>query len=87
MIFEQPHHGRRVGHGNVPRRLCAAAIEVLVRGVERDGEEAPGMPLEGLLLLLTVPDGGSAGARDYINGKLIHVMLCFGLASRLDLDH
>ena len=38
VVAKQAHHRRRVGHGDVTRRLCAATVEVLVPGVERDGK-------------------------------------------------
>src|SRR6266481_5991120 len=86
VVSEKPHHGRSVGHGNVAGRLVAAAVEVLVPGVERYGKETSGVPFKALLTLLILPDRRCATARNHINRELVHVMLRLGLASRPDLD-
>ena len=89
VVSEKPHHGRSVGHGYVARRLVAAAVEVLVPGVERYGKKTSGVPFKtllALLVLLILPDRRCATARNHIDRELVHVMLRLGLSSRLDLD-
>src|SRR5262249_178865 len=85
-IPEQTHHGRRVGHCNIPGGLMAAAVEVLVPCIERNREETPGLPLKTFLLLFILPDRRCAAPRNHVDRGLVHVMLGLGLASRLDLD-
>src|SRR5688572_15282245 len=54
-IVEKVHHQRSIGDGEVTRRLRAAAVEVLVPGVERNGEEAAGLPFERTFLAIALP--------------------------------
>src|SRR5919109_2793531 len=77
-VPKQAHHGRRVGHGDVARRLVAAAVEVLVPRVERNGKETSGVPLKALLFLLisvTLPDRRRPTAGNHIKRYLVHVVL------------
>ena len=86
-VVEEAHHGRRGGDRDVAGRLLAAAVEVLVPGIERDGEEAAGVPLEGLLVVIVDPDVRRAPPRDDVAELLVHVVLRLGLAAGADLDH
>src|SRR5207247_3032298 len=89
IVPKQAYHRRRIGHGDVAGRLVAAAVEVLVPGVERNGKQDSGGPFEALLALLVfliLPDRRCSAARNHIDGELVHVVLRLGLAPGLDLD-
>src|SRR5215471_13497360 len=85
-VPKQPHHRRRVGHRDVTGGLIAAAIEVLVPRIEWNRKETPCLPFKTRLLFLILPDRRCASARNHIDRGLVHVMLWFGFASRLDFD-
>src|SRR5207237_1581290 len=55
---EQSDDGWSVRYGSISGRLIAAAIEVLVGGIQRDGEDAAWPPLESLLAIVLVPHAG-----------------------------
>src|SRR3990170_2975176 len=86
VVPEEAHHGRRVGYGDVADRLVAAAVEVLVPRVKRNGKEASGLPLKAILALLILPDCRCAVARNHIDRELVQMVLRLRLAPRLDLD-
>ena len=83
---ELAQHPRQVGDRDHPRGLGAAAVEVLIPRVHRDGEVRPLRPLEGLLLGLVVPDGGRPAAAQDVDDLVVHVVIGVGLAGRADLQ-
>src|SRR4029077_15579740 len=54
-IVKQVHPERGAGYGKKPDGSISLAVEVLVRSVQRDREQAARMPLEGLLLAILLP--------------------------------
>ena len=67
--------GRGVGRAVQPHRLFAAGVVQLVPGVERNGEDAPLLPFEGVLRLALVPDGGRTAPLQHEEYLLVHVTL------------
>ena len=63
VVADEVQHDRRGGHREVAGRLGARAVEVLVAGVQGNGEQAAGLPLEAVLALAVVPDASCCRAR------------------------
>src|SRR4029450_4396809 len=70
-IVKQVHHERRAGDGEKLHRGGSLPIEVLVLSVQRNSEQAPGMPLEGVLAAVFLPYGGSPVPVKNINNLLV----------------
>jgi hypothetical protein len=83
-VVEKIHHERSVGHGEVASGLRAAAIEVLVPGIERNGEEASGLPFERMLPSLALPYGRRPSAAGDINHFLVEMPLRFEFSAGRD---
>src|SRR5581483_4096894 len=75
------------GHGQKAGGLAAGAVEMLVPGVERNGEQAARGPLERLLLLPLVPYGGAATAGKDVGELFIQVPLRSELFPRRNFAH
>ena len=69
------------------RRLLAGAVEVLVPGVERDGEQGAGLPFEGDALAGIVPHAGRAAPIEDQDHLLEELALRLELLARRDLAH
>src|SRR6476660_5532741 len=73
--------------------LIAAAVKVLIPGIERDREQAAGLPLEAVFAFAAgavgriLPDARRPPAGHDIYRQFIQMMLRFGFASGFDLDH
>ena len=85
LLRKHAHHGWRVRHGDVARGLRAAAVEVLVRRVQRDHQEAARRPLERGLLALAQPHTRRAAAGDDVHHFFVHVALGLRLPAGPDL--
>src|SRR5207237_3285434 len=83
-IVKQVHHERRAGYGKKPDRGVSLPIEVLVLRVQRNREQASRMPLEGLLLAISLPHRSGSMTVENINHFLIEVFLRSQLCSRRD---
>ncbi len=77
----------RVGHRHEARGLLARGIEVLVAGVERNGEDRPGAPFERDLHAGVVPHRGRAAAVEDVDHLLEELALRRELATGRDLAH
>ena len=86
VVVEQAEDDRHVVDREQPRRLVALAVEVLVMHVQRDRNEAPFLPLEGLLGAVVVPDGGGAAALHHQDQLLVEVAHGVQTLPRRDLD-
>ena len=65
---------RQIVGGGDARTFAPAGIEMLVAGVQRQGEKTLGSPLETMLAAVTGLDGGAAVARKDIDHLLEHVL-------------
>ena len=74
-VVKELHHKGCVGHGKISYRLAAAAVEMLVTGVQGDREQTSGLPLESMLFPLVLPNGRCPMALGYIDGLFIEVPL------------
>ncbi len=83
-IVKQVHHERRAGYGKKPDRGVSLPVEVLVLCVQRNREQAARMPLEGLLLAISLPHGSGAMSLENIDHLFIKMLLRFQLCSRRD---
>src|SRR4249919_1131074 len=83
-IMKQVHHERRAGDGKISDRGVSLTIEVLVFCVQRNREQAARMPLEGLLLAISLPYGSGSMSAQNIDHLFIKMFLRFQLASRRD---
>src|SRR5262245_45812420 len=61
-IVKEVEDDRHAVDGKKSRRLVTLAIEVLVRGVERQSEQTSVLPLKGLLRACVVPDSRRAAS-------------------------
>src|SRR5207244_2089327 len=61
-IVKKVHDEGQVGDRQISCRLGAAAVEVLVPGVERNREEAAALPFEAVLFSVALPDGRGAAS-------------------------
>src|SRR6266705_1478406 len=83
-ILKQVHHEWRTGYGKKPDRGVSLPIEVLVLCVQRNREQASRMPLEGLLLAVSLPYRSGSMTVENINHLFIEMFLRFQLCSRRD---
>src|SRR4029453_11078269 len=86
-IVKQVHHERRAGYGKKLDRGVSLPIEVLVLSVQRNSEQAPGMPLEGVLAAVFLPYGGSPVPVKNINHLLVKMFLRMQFCSGWDFTH
>ena len=86
-IAERVDDHRRVGHRYVARGLVARAVEVLVRAVERDGENRARLPLEGDAFAGVVPHGGGAAPVEHVNHFFKQLALGREALPRRDFAH
>ena len=86
LVVEQVQHDAEVVDRGEARGLGARAVEVLVMGVERQGEEALGAPLEAVLLAVMGLDRGAAMAREDVDHLFEEMALRRGLAAGCDID-
>ena len=86
LVVEQAEDDGHVVDREQPRRLVALAVEMLVMHVQRHRDEAPFLPLEGLLGAVVVPDGGGAPALDHQDQLLVEVAHGVQALARRDLD-
>ena len=77
--------GGRVGHRDIADALLAGAVEMLMPGIERDGEDGAGLPFEGDALAGIVPHAGRAAAVEHQDHLLVQLPLRRELAARRDL--
>src|SRR5262245_7121999 len=86
-VVKQVHHKRRAGYGKIPNGGATLPVEVLVLCVQRDREQAAWVPLEGLLLAVSLPHrSGSMAVKD-INHLFIEMFLRFQFCPRWDFAH
>ncbi len=78
---------RGVGHRHVAGSLAARAVEVLVPGIERNGEQGAGLPLEGDAAAGIVPHRGRAAAVEHQDHFLEQLALRRQFLPRRDLAH
>src|SRR6185436_7012481 len=78
---------RRRGHRQKPRRLLSAGVEMLPPGIGRRREQAAGLPLEGDLPVLLVPDRRRAAAFEHEIDFLEQIALRRDALARRDLQH
>src|SRR2546429_8781165 len=83
-IVKQVHHERRAGYGKKPDRGVSLPVEVLVLCVQRNREQASRMPLEGLLLAVSLPYRSGSMTVENINHLFVKMFLRFQLCSRRD---
>src|SRR5438093_4080740 len=83
-IVKQVHHERRAGYGKKPDRGVSLPIEVLVLCVQRNREQAARVPLEGLLLAISLPYGSGSVSVQNIDHLFIKMFLWFQCCSRRD---
>src|SRR6266481_10191111 len=83
-IVKQVHHERRAGYGKKPDRGVSLPIEMLVLCVQRNREQASRMPLEGLLLAVSLPYRSGSMTVENINHLFVKMFLRFQLCSRRD---
>src|SRR5207244_4849233 len=81
-IVKQADDGRGVADRQVASRLAAAAVEMLVAGIERDGEKAALAPFEGDFAVFVVPHRRGAVALEDVHHLLIDVQLDVRLSAR-----
>src|SRR5213594_699924 len=86
-IVKQVHHERRASYSKKPDRGVSLPIEVLVLCVQRNREQASRVPLEGLLLTVSLPHRSGSMTVENINHFLIEVFLRSQLCSRRDFAH
>src|SRR5215813_9355656 len=83
-IVKQVHHERRAGYGKISNGGVTLPIEVLVLRVQRDREQAAWVPLEGLLLAVSLPYRSRSMPFQNIDHLFIKMFLRFQLGSRRD---
>src|SRR5581483_546310 len=76
---------RRIGDGDIARRVLARAVEMLMPGVERNGEQRSRFPLEADALPGVVPHRGRAASAEDQDHLLEQLPLRRQLAGRRDL--
>ena len=86
-IMEEIENDRHAIHGEKPRRLVARAIEMLIPGIERQGEKTPLLPIKGLLRAPIIPNGCCAPAFEDINHVFIEMPLGIEGLPRRNLAH
>src|SRR3990167_7963949 len=79
------HHERRVGHSKKTHRGVSLPIEELVRAIQRNGEEASLVPLEGVLLATLLPYRSGAVTVEDEDHLFVKMFLDLQLFSRRDL--
>ena len=79
------HHERRVGNGKIPHRGVSLPVEELVRAIQRNGEQASRMPLEGVLLAAFLPYRSSAVTVENEDHLFVKMFLDLQLFPRRDL--
>src|SRR5881397_2858470 len=83
-IVKQVHHERRASYSKKPDRGVSLPVEVLVLCVQRNREQASRMPLEGLLLAVSLPYRSGSMTIENINHLFVKMFLRFQLCSRRD---
>ena len=86
-VVEDIHHHRQVRRGDEQRALGAAAVEVPVFGIERNGEQALGAPFETALRSVGHFDLGRAMAVEHIDDLFVEVPLRRRRAAGRDVEH
>ena len=86
-VVKDIHHHRQVRRGDQKRALGAAAVEVPVFGIERNGEQALGAPFEAALGAVGHFDLGRAGAFEHIDDFFVEVPLRRRGAAGRDVEH
>src|SRR5215510_3556786 len=86
-IVKEVEDDRHAVDGEKSRRLVTLAIEVLVRGVERQGKQTPVLPFKGLLRSRVVPN--SRGAASFKNKDQIFIKMPLRVCvfARSNLQH
>src|SRR3989338_1349133 len=84
-VVQEVDHRWRGGDCQAARGFIAAAVKMLVPGIEGSREERARVPLESLLPILAIPYGRSAFAADDIDGLLEEMPLGLKVLSRRDL--
>ena len=85
-VVIQVHDVRQVRAKQQTHRLLAGGVELLVPGVEGDGEQGALAPLDGVLGLALLPDSGGALAAHDVHHGVVHVPLGLQRAGGRDLD-
>ena len=85
-VVIQVHDVRQVGAKEQAHRLLAGGVELLVPGVKGDRQQRALAPLDGVLGLALLPDGGGALAAHDVHHGVVHVALGLQRARRRDLD-
>jgi hypothetical protein len=86
-VVEQVHHQRCGGDRVESGRLGPRGVEVLVVGVQGDGEQAAPLPLEVVPGVLAQPHLGGPPAAEHVHELLEHVPQGAELAAGRDLAH
>src|SRR4030095_15219545 len=86
-ILKEVEDARQAFNGEKSSRLVPLAIEVLVRGVERQGEQAPVLPFKGLLRSFVVPNSRRTASLENKNQVFIKMSLGVCLFARSYLQN
>ncbi len=86
LVPEHVQDERQVRHCHDARRLGAAPVVVAVRAVQRDREQAAGLPFKGVPLARRRLDARASAAGEDVHDRFVEVALRRGLAARRDLD-
>ena len=85
-VVKDIHHHRQVGGAHNERALAAAAVEMPVSGIERDGEQAFRAPFETAAAAVGEFDLGRAVAFEHVNDFLVEMPLRRGRFARRNLQ-
>ena len=86
-VFVEIDDRRRVGDGDITRRLLAGAVEMLVVAIERNGEQRAFLPLEGDAGAGIVPHRGRAAAGQHHDHLFIELSVRGQALARRDFHH
>ena len=86
-VLVEIDHRRRVGDGDVARRLLAGAVEMLVVAIERNREQRAVLPLEGDAGAGVVPHRGRAAAAQHQDHLLVELAVRDQALARRNFHH
>src|SRR5437879_3175851 len=86
LVAENVQDERKVGDGDDARRLGPAPVVVAVRAVQRDREEAAGLPFKGVPLARRGFDARAAAPGEDVHDLFVEMPLRRGLATRRNLN-
>src|SRR4029078_9558107 len=86
-VVKQVEHEREIVGGGKARALTPARIEVLIAGVERQGEQALGSPFEAVLAAVAGLDRGVAVTGQHVDDLFEQMLLRRRLRARREIEH